>query len=181
MKSKIFLDLYRYVGNYSIKSFIRAFIFTPAFTYIVIYRKARNSSNFITKNFFRLWLRILQMIYHFQIPYQTEIGDGFYIGHFGTIIINSQAILGKNVNITAGVVIGQTSRGSKQGVPVIGNEVWIGANSVIVGKIKIGNNVLIAPNSYVNFDVPDNSIVMGNPGKIIFNEKATEGYVHNKI
>lgn len=106
---------------------------------------------------------------------------GFYIGHFGTIIINSKAVLGKNINITSGVVIAQTNRGNKQGVPTIGDEVWIGANSVIVGKIKIGNNVLIAPNSYINFDIPDNSIVIGNPTKIKQNFKATEGYVHNKL
>ena len=55
-----------------------------------------------------------------------------------------------------------------------------GANAVIVGKINIGNNVLIAPNSYVNFDVPDNSIVIGNPGKIIHKDNATEGYINKK-
>lgn len=181
MKSKTFLDLYRYVGNTSLKSWVKSFIFTPGFTYIVIYRKARGSKNILSKIIYRIWLRILQMIYHFQIPYQTEIGEGFYIGHFGNIIINSKAKLGKNVNITTGVVIGQTNRGKKQGVPTIGSEVWIGANSVIVGNIKIGNNVLIAPNSYINFDVPDNSIVIGNPAKIKFDLRATEGYVHNKI
>jgi serine O-acetyltransferase len=48
---------------------------------------------------------------------------------------------------------------------------------VVVGNIKIGNNVLIAPNSYVNFDVPDNSIVIGNPGKIIPHENPTKDYI----
>ena len=181
MKKGTFLDLYRYVGEFSLKLWIKSFLFTPGFTYIVIYRKAKNSRNIFLKIIFRGWLRLLQMIYHFQIPYQTDIGEGFYIGHFGSIIINSKARLGKNVNVTSGVVIGQTNRGKKQGIPTIGDEVWIGANSVIVGNITIGKNVLIAPNSYVNFDVPDNSIVMGNPAKIIYNLKATEGYVHNKI
>ena len=67
------------------------------------------------------------------------------------------------------------------GVPVIGNQVWIGANATIVGKIKIGDNVLIAPNSYVNFDVPDNSVVIGNPAKITSNERATTGYINNVV
>ncbi|WP_138272484.1 LbetaH domain-containing protein [Parabacteroides merdae] len=48
----------------------------------------------------------------------------------------------------------------------LGNSVWIGPNAVIVEKINIGDNVLIAANSYVNFDVPSNSIVIGNPGRI---------------
>jgi serine O-acetyltransferase len=41
------------------------------------------------------------------------------------------------------------------------------ANSIIIGNAKIGNNVLIAPGAFVNFDVPDNSVVIGNPGRII--------------
>ncbi|MGQ7199562.1 hypothetical protein ACUOA9_41025, partial [Escherichia sp. HC-TM1] len=59
------------------------------------------------------------------------------------------------------------------------DKVWIGPSAIIVGKIKIGSNVLIAPGAYVNFDVPNNSIVVGNPGKIIYSENATEGYIQN--
>ena len=48
--------------------------------------------------------------------------------------------------------------------------------------IKIGNNVLIGPGAFVNFNVPDNSIVLGNPGKILFNKKnATRGYIKRVI
>lgn len=65
------------------------------------------------------------------------------------------------------------------GVPTIGNEVWIGPNAVIVGGgITIGNNVLIAANSY--FNVPSNSIVIGNPGKIIPSTRATDVYICQK-
>lgn len=78
-------------------------------------------------------------------------------------------------------MIGQENRGKRKGTPIIGNEVWIGANAVIVGNIKIGNDVLIAPLSYVNFDVPDHSIVVGNPAKIISKEFATKDYINNKI
>lgn len=78
-------------------------------------------------------------------------------------------------------MIGQENRGKRKGTPIIGNEVWIGANAVIVGNVKIGNDVLIAPLSYVNFDVPDHSIVVGNPAKIISKEFATKDYINNKI
>ena len=98
-----------------------------------------------------------------------------------SIIINPKTILGKNINIATGTVIGQENRGKRKGTPIIGNEVWIGANAVIVGNIKIGNDVLIAPLSYVNFDVPDHSIVVGNPAKIISKEFATKDYINNKI
>jgi serine O-acetyltransferase len=59
----------------------------------------------------------------------------------------------------------------------LGNKVWVGANAVIVGNITIGDDVLIAPLSYVNFDVPSHSIVIGNPGKIIPRDNATEDYI----
>lgn len=70
--------------------------------------------------------------------------------------------------------------GVKKGVPTIGNDVWIGPNAVVVGGITIGDNVLIAANSFVNFDVPPDSIVIGNPGKIIPSKRATEGYICQK-
>ena len=57
----------------------------------------------------------------------------------------------------------------------------IGANAVIVGNITIGSDVLIAPPAYVNFDVPDHSIVIGNPARIIHRENATEDYVCNRV
>lgn len=71
--------------------------------------------------------------------------------------------------------------GGKQGAPIIGNEVWIGINAVIVGHVKIGDDVLIAPNSYVNCDVPSHSIVFGNPCIIKYRDNATEGYVNRKV
>lgn len=52
---------------------------------------------------------------------------------------------------------------------------WIGTNSTVVGKITIGDNVLIAPNSYINFDVPSNSLVVN--GHIINKEDATKDYI----
>ena len=89
------------------------------------------------------------------------------MGHFGPRFINPAVSIGNNCYIGQGVTIGVEYRGQRCGSPTIGNKVWIGANSVIVGKISIGDNVLIAPGSFINFDVPDNSIVCTNTGKII--------------
>ena len=129
----------------------------------------------------KLRLRLLSHKTHIQIGTTAKIGEGFYIGHFGRILINYQSQLGRNVNVATGVTIGETARGPRKGVPIIGDDVWIGTNAVVVGKIHIGNNVLIAPLAFVNFDVPDNSIVMGNPGRIIPRENATEGYLQNRV
>ena len=126
----------------------------------------------------------LMHLYHktqIQIPARTSIGEGFYIGHLGRVIIHPEAKLGKNINIATGVTIGAENRGKRKGTPVISDNCWIGTNAVVVGNIKIGSDVLIAPLAYVNFDVPDHSIVVGNPGKIIPRENATEDYVCNKV
>ena len=108
----------------------------------------------------------------------AKIEEGFYLGHPYNITINEESVLGKNVNIHKGATIGKENRGKKLGAPKIGNNVYVGINSTVVGKIEIGNDVLIAPNTYVNFDVPSHSIVVGSPGIIIPREKATEGYVN---
>ena len=63
------------------------------------------------------------------------------------------------------------------GVPTIGNCVSVGINATIVGNVHIGNDVMVAPNAYINFDVPDHSIVVGNPGIIHHRENATERYI----
>lgn len=106
-----------------------------------------------------------------------NIGDGLVIGHIGRIIINGQAVIGKQLMITHGVTIGRDIRGKRRGSPVIGDRVCIRANSTVVGNIHIGNDVLIAPNTFVNFDVPDHSIVIGNPARVIHRDNATEGHI----
>lgn len=83
---------------------------------------------------------------------------------FGTIINARQ--IGNNLSIRNNITIGNKND-SNLNTPVIGNNVNIGANSVIIGAIKIGNNVTIGAGSVINKDVPDNAIVVGNPFRII--------------
>lgn len=110
-----------------------------------------------------------------------NLGPGLYIGHAHNINVNPEVIIGKNCNLNKGCTLGKENRGKRKGAPILGDNVWIGTNSVVVGKVHIGNDVLIAPNAYVNFDVPDHSIVLGNPGNIIKKGNATEGYITMRI
>lgn len=177
MNNYIKADLFRYEGRTGLKGFIQAF-FIPGFRYTFLLRKTANARKYsLSHIIYWLLLRRYSFKYGFQITSNTLIGSGLYIGHFGTIIINSNAIIGNNCNITAGVTIGQTNRGIKRGAPVIGNKVWIGVNASIVGGITIGDNVLIAPNAYVNFDIPPHSLVIGNPAKITPLANPTDKYI----
>lgn len=113
-----------------------------------------------------------------QICEATDIGPGFYLGHFGNIVINPAARIGADVNISQGVTIGQTNRGSRKGAPTIGDRVWIGPNAIVVGRVEIGNDALIAPGAYVNFDVPPNAVAAGNPASVR-SFRSSSGYVNN--
>lgn len=180
MNRTIKADLYRHGELMGLKGFLIGFLRIPGFRYILLLRKVAESRKFTPKWILYSFLKNRYSYkYGFQIPSTTEIGEGFYIGHCGPIVINGKAKIGKNCNITHNVTIGQANRGKLKGCPVIGNNVWIGTGSVIVGKISIGSNVLIAPNSFVNIDVPENSLVMGNPCKIVRKDNPCEGYINN--
>lgn len=115
-----------------------------------------------------------------DIPVGMEIGRGFYIGHFSCIVVSGEAVIGKNVNISQGVTIGRANRGERKGAATIGDEVYIGPGAKIVGKITIGNNVAIGANAVVTRDIPDNSVVVGIPARVISQEGAV-GYIDNKV
>ena len=145
----------------------------------MLLRKAQGG-RYVIRQFYRFLYRCEAKKLHIEISTNCNIGGGLYIGHAYCITINAEARIGKNCNIHKGVTIGQENRGERKGCPIIGDEVWIGINATIVGKVKIGNDVLIAPNSYVNCDIPDHSVVFGNPCIIKHRENATEGYINNK-
>ena len=116
-----------------------------------------------------------------EMSISLDIGPGLYIGHPYGITINPGTVIGSNVNLHKGVTLGRENRGSRKGAPVIGNRVWIGVNATVVGCVHIGDDVLIAPNAFINFDVPAHSIVIGNPAKIVYRCGATDGYINNAV
>jgi len=131
--------------------------------------------------FNRLLLEKYTIKYAYSIPYSVELGKGLFLGHLGNVVINYKAVIGDNVNLAQGVTIGLSNGGKNSGVPRIGNRVWIGANATVVGGIIIEDDVMIAPNTFVNFDVPTHSIVVGEKAKILYQYNATEKYVENLV
>ena len=181
-KTTLQKDFYRESGKWLSKFEIFKKCFNPNLHFIYLFRTAqKHPKNTVLGKFWRLVLRHYQIKYGFQIYPETQIGEGLYLGHWGLLAINPKVIIGKNCNIAQGVSIAQANRGKFIGTPIIGDEVWIGPNAVIVGGITIGNNVLIAPNVYLAEDVPDNSLVIGNPCRIFNIHNATEGYINNKV
>lgn len=161
-------DIARYGGKPEF--YIRIFHFLHRKAAVVSFTPMR----LVYKVLFRIWANLRGL----EIAANLQIGGGIYIGHAYNITINARAKIGRNCNIHKGIVIGQANRGARKGYPIIGDRVWIGINSAIVGKVTIGDDVLIAPNSFVNVDVPSHSVVFGNPCIIKHRDCATEGYVN---
>jgi len=106
-----------------------------------------------------------------DIDAQATIGGGFYIGHIGGVHINPGAVLGRNCDLAHRVTIGASAMG-RAGIPVLGDEVYIGTGATLVGKIKVGDGAKIAANTLVMSNVPAGATVMGVPGRIIMRARA---------
>ncbi len=119
------------------------------------------------------WMEVITGI---SLPYSAKIGHSFYIGHFGQIIVNAKSVIGNNCNISQGVTIGVSGVGDRRGVPLIGDNVYIGANTTIAGKITIGDDVVIGANSLVNRDVAASCTVVGVPATVV-SENDSKGYI----
>jgi len=118
----------------------------------------------------------IEILTGITLPYSAQIGEGFYIGHHSGIILNAGVVIGKNCNISQGVTIGVSGKGKYRGAPVIGDEVYIGANATIAGKINIGNKAVIGANSLVNRDVQSGITVLGVPAVEVSNNDSS-GYI----
>lgn len=140
------------------------------------YRKCQQKSTF----FRRYILYRMSRKFGLEISTKATIGKGLYLGHPYNITVAEGVQMGQNVNLHKGCTIGRTNRGNA-GVPKMGDCVFVGINATVVGNIEIGDDVLTAPNSYVNVNVPSHSIVIGNPATIHHRDNATEGYVNFRV
>lgn len=147
------------------------------FQFILILFRIASLAKISRINF--LFLIPFQIFYRFfvewllgvELPYKTEVGPGLIIYHGHALVINDSSIIGVNCVLRHSTTIGnkELSDGSYSRGPVIGNNVDIGSNVVILGPITIGDNVIIGAGSVVVKDVPSNSVVVGNPGRVIRN------------
>lgn len=170
---KRFNESFRFGGKKMPKQFSRE----PEWKIILAYRRYQANIDNIAGCLYLWKLNRLEKKTGVHLEGNPNIGKGLIIGHYGRIVVNGKVKFGEQIYLTHGVTIGRNATGKKAGVPVIGNRVRIGANASIVGNVRIGDDVLIAPNAFVNIDIPDHSVVVGNPCTIHRKENATEGYL----
>jgi serine O-acetyltransferase len=172
LRQLIASDLYRHAGKTGFRAFCRCVVESPGFNYTLWLRLAawtrdQRSAVRLLSPVFGLIKRHYSIKYGITIPRTTQIGPGFYIGHFGGIVVHGDCRIGRDCNISQGVTLGQANRGPRMGVPVIGDRVYMGPGAKIVGAVRIGSNVAIGANAVVTRDVPDNAVVAGVPARII--------------
>lgn len=158
----ILSDLYRYCGNTHFKSFIKNYFFNRGFNFSVWLRLAA-MPNLVGKLAYPVFY-FKKKKYGIDIHCTTRIGYGLYIGHGGPLVVNPTCIIGNNVNLSQFTTIG--ANGGKQAAE-IGDNVYIGPNVCIIDHVHIGNNVTIGAGSVVTKNIPDNATAVGNYAKVI--------------
>jgi serine O-acetyltransferase len=175
-------DLYRTTGRVDRATLIYHVLRGSAFKYNFWMRTCRWASENAWRRL-TLYRLARAMLTHYtykfgiSVPFETSIGSGFYIGHFGGIVVNEMSVIGKNCNISHGVTLGEANRGPRKGSPVVGDDVYIGPGAKIVGAVKIGHHAAIGANCVVTKDVPDHAVVVGVPGHVI-SQEGSAGYVN---
>lgn len=111
--------------------------------------------------------RRLRRIYGIEFPLRLKVGGGLYMPHQVGIVINPKTIIGKNAYIAQGVTIGKSMKAKKDGAPVIGDNVFIGPNAVILGPITLGDNCSVGANAVVLKDVAADQTVVGVPARAV--------------
>lgn len=118
---------------------------------------------------------VLNMIYgncsSLYMERPTRIGKGLMVVHGNGTVIGGGAAIGNNLTIYQNATIG-----FQNGFPTIGDNVFIGAGVIVIGKIKVGTNVKIGAGAVVVNDVPDNCTVVGPKAKVLAN-KFNDGFM----
>lgn len=125
--------------------------------------------------------KVTEVLTGIGIPAECEIGEGLYIGHFGGIILSRDCRIGHNCSIAQNVTLGTGGTGEGRGAPTIGNRVFIGTHSVIVGRISIGEDAMICAGSVVMRDVAPRAVVVGNPARVVSFDGSFDHVVYDGV
>jgi len=123
----------------------------------------------LTYPYILLYRVTVEWILCIELPWRLIVGPGLRLYHGQALVVNDRVVIGKNCILRHSSTIGacRTDLNYSGVVPVIGDDVDIGSNVVVVGNVKIGDGAMIGAGSVVVRDVPPRAVVVGNPAKVI--------------
>jgi serine O-acetyltransferase len=176
-------DLKRYGGSRSWRDLSHQYWLAPGFRYtfwlrLAAFLKQRKGLAQIGYVLSRWMLWRCGLRFGIDIPYNTQVGPGLYIGHYGGIVVSHEAVIGADCNINHQVTVGVKCGGKNAGTPIIGDRAFLGPGCKVIGGITIGNDVAVGANAVVLDSIPDSSVVVGVPARVVSNN-GSSAYVVN--
>jgi|GEM_PF-1854436 len=107
--------------------------------------------------------RLVEAVSGVLLPLEAEVGGGLYLSQPGKISIAPEARIGRDCNLSHGVVLAA----GKSGAPWIGDRVYLGPGVKVLGQVRIGNDAAIAQNQLIDRDVPDGEVVGAVPARLL--------------
>ena len=142
-------------------------IFTYAgFHAIVAYRIAHALNELSIPLVPRILSQFARWITGIEIHPGARIGKGLFIDHGMGVVVGETTVIGDNVTLFQGVTLGGTGKEKGKRHPTLGDNVVVGAGAKVLGNITVGNSVMVGSNAVVLHDVPDDSTVVGVPGRV---------------
>ena len=149
------------------KSVLEIVLCYPGFQAIVLHRVAHQFYLWRLTLLARLVSQFSRFFTHIEIHPGARIGRRFFIDHGSGVVIGETSEIGDDVLIYQGVTLGGTGGEKGKRHPTIGNNTVIGTGATVLGNIRVGDNVKVGAGSVVVHPVPDNSTVVGIPGRVV--------------
>ena len=154
----------------------------PGLHALILHRTAHKLYNMKVPLLPRMISSFSRLITGIEIHPGANIGRKFFIDHGMGIVIGETTIIGDNVLLYQGVTLGGTGKETGKRHPTLKDNIVVGSGAKVLGNITLGNNVRIGAGSVVITDVPDDSTVVGIPGRIVMHKGQKSRHLqHNEI
>ena len=166
LKYLIKADLYRHKGRNGTAAMFKTLRKSRSFKITFWFRMAgwaRKSGPPVLKQLIIRQYRRVARRYCVDLPEQTQIGPGLIIYHCYGLVVNEKSVIGANCMLAHQITLAD----EKGAAPVIGDRVRLAPGVKVIGGVKIGDGVVVGANAVVVNDVPDHSISVGIPNRVI--------------
>jgi serine O-acetyltransferase len=120
--------------------------------------------------------RPVEILTGISISPTAHIGPGLYVAHFGGVFVGGDSVIGTNCNLGHDTLIAANGRGERRGSPQLGDRVNVTCGGRILGRVRVGDDVMIGVNVVVAKDVPDRT-VLAAPSPTVLSQRGSFDYV----